>query len=47
MSKNYAPRSQTAEKVNYIKFEAPGFNVENVILDEETLSPRLLSSYYK
>lgn len=47
MSKNYAPRSQTAEKVKSIKIEAPGFNVENVILDEETKSPRFLSSYDK
>ena len=44
MSKNYSQRAQTVEKITN-KLEMPGFNLDNVILDEEMQSPRLLSSF--
>lgn len=46
MSKNYLQRPVSASKPNIIKLiEPPGFNLNNVIIDKDTNSPRLLSTH--
>lgn len=47
MSKNYTQRAHTTEKGNVFKTESPGFNPDNVTIDEDTKSPRFLSSFVK
>lgn len=47
MAKNYSQRPHSLGKHSHLPIEPIGFKVENVIIDDDTKSPRLLSSYEK